>query len=111
MLTLHLKKVWFDKIKSGEKTHEYRKYDYWYPIIIKKIELAKSENRHLKIKFMLGYNIKPEQRAERIMYAEVVNVRGLWGNGHKTDGVSTPCVDIEFKLVENNHAELSERIS
>lgn len=24
MLTFNLKKEWFDKIKSGEKTHEYR---------------------------------------------------------------------------------------
>ncbi len=107
MLTFNLKKEWFDKIKSGEKTHEYRKYDYWYPIIIKKLKIAESEGRPLTIKFMLGYNIKPEQRAERIMYAEVINVRGLWGNGHETDGIPTPCVDIKFKLVGNNHAKLS----
>ena len=30
MLTFNLKKEWFEKIKSGEKTHEYRIYnDYW----------------------------------------------------------------------------------
>lgn len=30
MLTFNLKKVWFDKIKSGEKTHEYREAkQYW----------------------------------------------------------------------------------
>ena len=30
MLTFNLKKEWFDKIKSGEKTHEYRlATDYW----------------------------------------------------------------------------------
>lgn len=30
MLTLNLKKEWFEKIKSGEKTHEYRVMsDYW----------------------------------------------------------------------------------
>lgn len=26
MLTFNLKKKWFDKIKNGEKTHEYREY-------------------------------------------------------------------------------------
>lgn len=30
MLTFNLKKQWFDKIKSGEKTHEYREVKpYW----------------------------------------------------------------------------------
>lgn len=102
MLTLHLKKIWFDKIKSGEKTHEYRKYDYWYSRIVKKYDIAKSENRPLKIKFMLGYNIKPEQRAKRIMYAEVIKITVLWGNGHKIDdNIPTPCVDIEFKLIKS----------
>lgn len=30
MLTFNVKKEWFDKIKSGEKTHEYREVKpYW----------------------------------------------------------------------------------
>ena len=30
MLTFNLKKEWFEKIKSGEKTHEYREVKpYW----------------------------------------------------------------------------------
>lgn len=30
MLILNLKKQWFEKIKTGEKTHEYREVkDYW----------------------------------------------------------------------------------
>ena len=30
MLTFNLKKEWFEKIKSGEKTHEYREVkDFW----------------------------------------------------------------------------------
>ncbi|CDE59261.1 uncharacterized protein BN657_01508 [Fusobacterium sp. CAG:439] len=30
MLTFNLKKEWFEKIKSGEKTHEYRlANNYW----------------------------------------------------------------------------------
>lgn len=30
MLTFNLKKEWFEKIKNGEKTHEYREVkDYW----------------------------------------------------------------------------------
>lgn len=30
MIILHLKKVWFDKIKSGEKKEEYRKLNDYY---------------------------------------------------------------------------------
>lgn len=103
MLTLHLKREWFDKIKSGEKTHEYRKYDYWYPIIVKKYKKAKLENRSLKLCFMLGYNIKPEQRVERIIYAEVIKISVLWGDGHKIDdNIPTPVVDIEFSLIKGS---------
>lgn len=36
MLTFNLKKEWFEKIKSGEKTHEYREVkDYWTDKFVK----------------------------------------------------------------------------
>ena len=102
MLTLVLKKEWFDKIKSGEKTHEYRKYDFWAPRIFKKYEKAISENRPLKICFKLGYNIRPNQKQERIMYAVVKKISVLWVDNYKTDNVSAPCIDIEFELIKSN---------
>lgn len=102
MLTLVLKKEWFDKIKSGEKTHEYRKYDFWAPRIFKKYEKAISENRPLKICFKLGYNIRPNQKQERIMYAVVKKISVLWVDNYKTDNVSAPCIDIEFELIKLN---------
>ena len=37
MLTFNLKKVWFDKIKSGEKTHEYREVKPFWKNRLKKI--------------------------------------------------------------------------
>ncbi len=30
MLTFNLKKEWFEKIKSGEKTHEYREWSFYW---------------------------------------------------------------------------------
>lgn len=30
MLTFNLKKEWFEKIKNGEKTHEYREEKYYW---------------------------------------------------------------------------------
>ena len=39
MLTFNLKKEWFEKIKSGEKTHEYRLYNsYWEKRLCKRME-------------------------------------------------------------------------
>ncbi len=101
MLTLVLKKEWFDKIKSGEKTHEYRKYDFWYPRIVKKYKKAESENRPLKICFKLGYNVNPEQKPERVMYAVCKKISVLWGDHIQAD-IPTPCVDIEFELIKSN---------
>lgn len=41
MLTFNLKKEWFDKIKSGEKTHEYREVKpYWEKRIMKILNKA-----------------------------------------------------------------------
>lgn len=38
MLIFNLKKEWFNKIKSGEKTHEYREVkDYWTNRIMKSL--------------------------------------------------------------------------
>ena len=52
MLTFNLKKVWFDKIKSGEKTHEYREMtDYWikriHPTFVKGITKIESVNKYM----------------------------------------------------------------
>ena len=47
MLTFNLKKEWFEKIKSGEKTHEYReeKY-YWTSKIVKELFNPKNKEEH-----------------------------------------------------------------
>lgn len=43
MLTFNLKKEWFEKIKSGEKTHEYREMTpYWEKRIYNAISKAKT---------------------------------------------------------------------
>ena len=48
MLTFNLKKEWFDKIKSGEKTHEYREVkDYWTDRLVKEFfEIDKKKRPH-----------------------------------------------------------------
>jgi len=48
MLIFNLKKEWFDKIKSGEKTHEYRlATDYWRKRIEKWVCTVKTHISHI----------------------------------------------------------------
>lgn len=50
MLVFRLKKVWFDKIKSGEKTHEYRKMTpYWKNGFIMRLSLLKKAAMTLNV--------------------------------------------------------------
>ena len=59
-LTLHLKRIWFDQIKSGEKKVEYRLYtSYWIKRLVKR--------KYDKIILLLGYPKKgtPGTRIER----------------------------------------------
>lgn len=91
MLTFNLKKEWFEKIKSGEKTHEYRLYtDYW-------------GNRLLYRKlpchcvFACGYPAKNDKT--RRLKAIIQNVSAI-ESGKNTDlKVDVPVLDIEFKLL------------
>lgn len=66
MLTFNLKKEWFDKIKSGEKTTEYREYKpYWitrisnyFDITFDDVDLVTLEPKKVtkQIRFRCGYN-------------------------------------------------------
>ena len=120
MLTFNLKKEWFEKIKSGEKTHEYREEKYYwtsrfvnecFPPKNKK-ELKKYIEQFLllqrqglilcitngfyKICFMNG--MKTEKDKPRI-YAKLKSIRLV--NGLNTDlKIDKPVYDIEFELLE-----------
>ncbi len=97
MLTFNLKKEWFDKIKSGEKTHEYRRMTpYWQTRINNALE--KDEDFTLQCKFCSGYPNANDK--EKILYA---NVLRIWSNvnGLQTDlNIDEPVFDIEFELIK-----------
>ena len=110
MLTFNLKKEWFEKIKSGEKTHEYRLYNsYWEkrlenclgydfsainlrfgnPIIV--------EYPHY-VTFVCGYASR-EDRTKRLT-ARLISIRLI--DGRETDlHITKPVYDIEFELLED----------
>lgn len=110
MLIFPLKKEWYEKIKSGEKTVEYRECKtYWTNRIYNAIEIYHYENNFDKIKFcknigcefladffcyfQLGY--KPETRLKaKILKTEVIH-------GTNTDlKIDKPVYAIHFKLCE-----------
>ncbi len=124
MLTLNLKKEWFEKIKSGEKTHEYRVMsDYWVKRIhptyhkgqivdrymcdyFKNIPAIKFTYGRLHFKnsdgiiFCCGYPSKND--AEKRLYARIKSITSNV-NGMYTDlKIEKPVYDIEFELIKEN---------
>jgi len=112
MLTFNLKKEWFEKIKSGEKTHEYREVkDYWEKRFLKAWDDSYNSNNRTKIladglqeligakiAFKLGYPKVTER--EKILYAIVTDIKKL-ATGINTDlKIDKPVYDIEFELIK-----------
>jgi len=92
MLTFNLKKEWFEKIKSGEKTHEYREANiYWQKRLWTKIYIGHT------ICFACGYPKKDDK--EKRLYAKVKDFK-MYFSGIKTDlKIDKPVFDIEFELI------------
>lgn len=87
ILDLVVKGEWFDKIKSGEKTHEYRLVtDYWYTRINNLVSSAPP-----KVRFRRGYAVRFRRgyakEAERMLFSikSIGIVNGLHTDLH-TDG-------------------------
>ena len=103
MLIFNLKKEWFEKIKSGEKTHEYREVKpYWtkriYNSLLDISERGKvlfdRDNTPLYCKFINGYSAKKEN----ILNAEIIRISKI--NGIHTDlAIDRNVYDIEFELL------------
>lgn len=91
MLTFRLKKEWYEKVKSGEKTHEYRIYgDYWNKRII---DALFPEDI---ICLTCGYPQKDD--LNRRLFAKVLKISVT--DGLKSDlKVNKRVWDIEFELV------------
>lgn len=108
MITFNLKKQWFDKIKSGEKTHEYREVKpYWDSRLKFVIDLLEEEKRGEYIRdgrdpffycqFRCGY---PDVWSlDKIIWADIKNIRIV--NGKTTDlAIDKPVYDIEFEVIK-----------
>ncbi len=113
MITFNLKKRWFDKIKSGEKTHEYREVkSYWTKRFIYQeggerrfdhfggdfyITIEKGIKEGSIIKFACGYPTKDEK--DKILNAKIKSIKII--NGKDTDlKIDKPVYDIVFELIK-----------
>lgn len=79
-LTLHLKKRWYDMIKSGEKTEEYRAItDYW----LKRLYDENGEPKHFDLlELCCGYPAANDN-TRRMLFS---NPYLIWGCGQKKWG-------------------------
>ncbi len=120
MLTFNLKKEWFEKIKSGEKTHEFRIVkDFWTDRFVKEffkvdkkknsydfeiykqgmIIFLQNENGHYNEPLLCFMNGMEKEEKRPRLYAKMKSIRII--NGLQTDlKINKPVYDIEFELME-----------
>lgn len=116
MLIFNLKKEWFEKIKSGEKTHEYRKMSpYWNKRFINLFKKADAKvalnslrrsiiNKNsielypdFEVCFVLGYPNKNEK--DKFLYGYLTCLTTCV-KGKFTDlEIDEDVYDIEFELI------------
>lgn len=97
MLTFNLKKEWFEKIKSGEKTHEYREWNWYWAKRISNAIIRNNEKFPIPCCFKLGY--PPRNDKHRILYANIICIKNLI-SGINTDlKTANRVFDIEFELI------------
>lgn len=101
MLIFNLKKEWFEKIKSGEKTHEYREVkEYWFKRLFLYSKILCRQTAlplHSECVFVCGYASKNDE--EKRLNAKIKNISII--NGKNTDlAIDKDVFDIEFELIK-----------
>lgn len=104
MLVFNLKKEWFDKIKNGEKTHEYREVKpHWTTRIRNHFGYLWSDIDYLKSGYIYYPILKDiilvKGYAGEKLYARVVSIKIV--DGTNTDlKINKDVYDIEFKQIK-----------
>lgn len=100
MLVFNLKKEWFEKIKSGEKTHEYREVKpYWDNRLKLVMEvLYDFGEKCYPCEMRLGYPKNTDYG--KIIEVKIVSIKII--NGKNTDlKINKPVYDIEFEIIKD----------
>lgn len=112
MLVFNVKREWFDKIKSGEKTHEYREVKpYWDKRFL---NISYSSPDTLPLSYKLKYNdylssftcfivfkcgYPKANDKDKILKAKIKSIKII--NGINTDlKIDKLVYDIEFELIK-----------
>lgn len=101
MVTFNLKEEWFDKIKSGEKTHEYREVKpYWSSRLKSSIEELNSTDsvpKPIYANICCAYPSKTDSSKKIAVVIKAITIK----NGKNTDlKMNKPVYDIEFELLK-----------
>lgn len=97
ILDLPIKKYWFDRIKNGEKTHEYRNTAIWN----NKLGNGRYA-RYTIVRFRQGQVVKSTDK-NRVLYGKILSVKRV--NGKDTDlKINHDVFDIEFELIGDTYA-------
>ena len=91
ILDVTIKKYWFNRIKSGEKIHEYRNVTSW------KNKLSEASNYKI-IRFRSGLLTKSNNK-EKVLLGNIKSI--TIRNGKDTDlKCNNDVYDIEFELIK-----------
>lgn len=101
MLVFNLKKEWFNKIKLGEKTHEYRlANDYWSKRLTGQWKKYMLKSTGIPCCFACGYPNKNDK--EKRLYGYITHIGVV--SGLNTDlQIDEPVYDIEFELIKGGN--------
>lgn len=93
MTVFHLQKQWFDKIKSGEKTHEYRVCSRYWNVRINKL----LNQGIVEVMFACGYP-PSDKKSDKFLKATVKSITKI--DGMASDlRINRKVWDIEFELM------------
>lgn len=104
MLIFNLKKEWFEKIKSGEKTHEYREVKpYWTNRLKFVMEiLYEFGQKCYPCEIRLGYPKNTDYN--KIIDAKILSIKII--NGKNTDlNINKDVFDIEFEPISESEVK------
>lgn len=83
MLTLPIKRQWYDMIVSGQKLEEYREPDYWLPRLkkeaIKQFGIGKTGFDGVKVRIRAGYRVDSPTAILTLEYAVLAPGFAEWG--------------------------------
>lgn len=98
----NLKKEWFEKIKSGEKTHEYREVKPYWTKRLESILFWLKEKPHYTYFGVIKCGYPERSEKDKHLLIQILSIKIV--NGINTDlKIDKPVYDIEFELIKEKN--------